>query len=370
MRTFVLSDNEPVTISIREILTRNVIDCPTSQVLLLHLAANHSALAQAELIIVVLSPDPTRALDVLRQVRQTTQAHILAVGPADDSKLILRTLRDGANEYVDETELQTELEVAINRLGTKVFGQAVRGRMIAVLGPSGGSGSSTVAANIATALAKQHSSAALFDLKLEAGDLAPLLDLKPTHTLADLCRNLARVDRSMFEQLLTRHSSGVHLLAAPQKFADVSHVLPKGVHQGLTMALAMFPYVVADLDHSFREEQTEALRQADIILLVFRLDFTSLRNARKTYEHLVDIGIDRQRVRLVVNRYGQPKELPASSAEQALGVKVFHYIPDDPKTINRANNKGIPVVLESPKARVSRSITQIAMSVNGQAHKE
>jgi pilus assembly protein CpaE len=87
-------------------------------------------------------------------------------------------------------------------------------------------------------------------------------------------------------------------------------------------------------------------------------------------EHLADIGIDRERVRLVVNRYGQPKELPASSAEQALGVKVLHYIPDDPKTINRANNKGIPVVLESPKARVSRSITQIAMSVNGQDHKE
>ena len=64
------------------------------------------------------------------------------------------------------------------------------GRMIAVLAPSGGSGSSTLAVNVATVLAKEHKSAALIDLKLQAGDLAALLDLKPTYTLADLCQNV------------------------------------------------------------------------------------------------------------------------------------------------------------------------------------
>ena len=72
--------------------------------------------------------------------------------------------------------------------------------------------------------------------------------------------------------------------------------------------------------------------------------------------------------RLVVNRYGQPKEVPAAKAEEALGVKIFHFVPDDPRSVNRANNNGTPFVLETPSAKVSRSVTRLAMSING-AHK-
>ena len=180
------------------------------------------------------------------------------------------------------------------------------------------------------------------DLKLEAGDLAALLDLKPTHSLADLCQNAARLDRVLFERSLTRHASGVHLLAPPERLADVVHVRPEGVRQVLALARAVFPYVVVDLDHSFRDDQTKVLHQADIILLVLRLDFASLRNARRTLDHLEQMGIPRDRLRLVVNRHGQPKEVPAAKAEEALGVKIFHFVPDDPKTVNRANNNGVP----------------------------
>ena len=243
--------------------------------------------------------------------------------------------------------------------------QLEMGRAIAVLAPSGGSGSSTLAANVATVMAQHHQSAVLLDLKLEAGDLAALLDLRPAHTLADLCLNAARMDRVMFERSLVKHPSGVHLLAPPRTFADVEHVTPEGVRQALALARALFPYVVADLDHSFRGEQTQVLRQADLVLLVLRLDFTSLRNARRALDFLTQLGIGADRVRVVVNRYGQPKELPAAKAEEALGLKVFHYVPDDARTVNRANNNGVPVVLESPSAKVSRSVAQLALSING-----
>jgi pilus assembly protein CpaE len=123
--------------------------------------------------------------------------------------------------------------------------------------------------------------------------------------------------------------------------------------------------VVVDLDHSFRPEQFEVLRQADVILLVLRLDFISLRNARRTLEYIERLGISRDRLRLVVNRYGQPKEVPAAKVEEVLGMKVFHYVPDDPKAVNRANNNGVPVVLEAPRAAVSRSVTKLAHGVNG-----
>jgi pilus assembly protein CpaE len=283
--------------------------------------------------------------------------------------LVLRALRAGADEYIDASELEAELEAALARWRVEAKDHDRAGRVIALLAPSGGSGSSTLAANVATVLAKEHQTSLLMDLKLQSGDLAALLDLKPTHTVADLCQDISRVDRVLFERTLVRHASGVQLLAAPLSLADTGYVNAEGVCQALALGRASFPYVVVDLDNSFRGEQTAVLRQADVVLLVLRLDFASLRNAKRMIDHLKELGIESDRVRLVVNRHGQPKEVPAAKAEEALGLKIAHYVPEDAKSVNRSNNNGVPVVLEAPSSRVSRSLTKLAISVNGQ-HKK
>jgi pilus assembly protein CpaE len=364
MRAFVVSDLEPITVKVREVLLRKGWDCPAAHVLSLELAARHLASARPETVLVVLEPDTTRALGVIRLLRSLTPGRLLAVGPAE-SKVILQALREGADLYLDEAELEAELLAALARFPVEEGSQAEPGRLIGLLAPSGGSGSSTLAVNVAAVLAKQHKSCLLLDLKMTGGDLAALLDLKPTHTLAELCQNAARMDRVMLERSLVRHESGVCLLAPPQSFGDMNYVTPDGVRQALTLARAAFPYVVVDLDHSFREEQTQVLRLADAILLVLRLDIPSLVNVRRTLDHLDRLGVDGGRVHLVANRFGQPKELSASQAEKALGARIFHYIPDDPKTINRATNSGIPAVCDAPSARISRSIAQLAASING-----
>ncbi len=145
-----------------------------------------------------------------------------------------------------------------------------------MLAPSGGSGSSTLAVNLATALAKTHKSCLLFDLNLGRRRPGGSARLKPAHTLADLCRNSTRMDQAIFERSLVRHSSGVSLLSPSRSFADIGQVTAQGVNDALTLARSLFPYVVCDLDDSFHSEQTQTLRQSDVILLVLRLDFTSL----------------------------------------------------------------------------------------------
>jgi pilus assembly protein CpaE len=364
MRVFIVSDFEPITVKAREVLLREGWDCPAAHVLSFDLAVQHLAIVRPEMILTVLRPDTEQGLQVLRQLRSVASARLLAVGPAE-SKLILRALREGADLYLDEAELETELLAAFARFPVEASSQVEPGRLITLLAPSGGSGSSTLAVNVAAVLAKDHKSCALLDLKLQTGDLAVLLDLKPTHTLADLCQNAARMDRVMLERSLVRHKSGIHLLAPPQSFADLVHIKPEGVRQAVTLMRGAFPYVVVDLDHSFREEQTQVLRQADVILLVLRLDIPALLNARRSLDHLERLGVGKEQVRLVANRYGQPKELPAAKAEKALGAKILHYVPDDPKTINQATNSGVPAVLDAPSARISRSIAQLATSING-----
>jgi pilus assembly protein CpaE len=369
MLAYVVSDNAQISLKVRERLLHEGVDCPATNLLSLELAVKQLTGARSDMLVVVLSPEIEAALSVLQHLRSTVHTRILAMGPASEPKLIMRALRSGADQYLDEDDLAAELTSVIKRLRSEAGVESEPGRLIAVLSPSGGAGSTTLAANVATVLAKEHATCALLDLKLEAGDLAALLDLKPTHTLAELCMNSARLDRVMFERSLVRHASGVHLLAPPRNYIDIGQVTSEGVRHVVAMARLLFPYVIADLDHSFREEQLTVLRQADVILLLLRLDFTSVRNVRKTLEHLERLGIDQGRVQLVVNRYGQAKEVPAAKAEEALGVKIQHYIPDDPKTVNRANNSGLPMVLETPSARVSKSVVRLAHLVNGRTKK-
>jgi pilus assembly protein CpaE len=365
MQGFIVSDHEPTSVKVRQTLLREGAECSPGQVVSLDQAPRHLTQIKPDLLVVVLQPNAERALSVLAELRFLTQAPLLAVGPVTDAKVVHRALRGGATDYVDEAELDIDLKAALDRLRVEVADPTEPGRVIAVLAPSGGSGSSTLAVNLATALARQHKSALLFDLKLQTGDLDALLNLRPTHTLADLCQKSGRMDRVMFERSLVRHESGVQLLPPPRSLADIQYVTPQGISQALTLARTLFPYVVVDLDHSFREEQAPALRLADVVLLVLRLDFTSLRNARRGLDHLAQLGVGRDRVRVVVNRYGQAKEMPAHKTEEALGLRIFHYVPEDAKTINRANNNGVPAVLENPAARVSRSIVQLATSLNG-----
>jgi pilus assembly protein CpaE len=248
------------------------------------------------------------------------------------------------------------------RLRIKREVQAPLGRLVAVLSASGGTGASTLAANIATVLAKDESKAALIDLKPGRGDLASLLDLKPQFTVADLCSNAHRLDRTMFETMLVRHANGVHLLGSPQMFQDIRLVTPAGVAEGLRLARAFFPCVVVDVEDCFHEEQTVALRQANSVLLVTRLDFTSLRSCRRILEYLQELTILPAKIRVVVGRYGQPNELPVDEAENALGQKLAQFIPEDAKTVNGANNIGVPVVSHAPKTRVAQALIGIARS--------
>jgi pilus assembly protein CpaE len=364
MPVFIISDNDQVAARIREALTFTGRDCPSSNVFGVDDAPQRLRReSTVELLVVAISGRIETCLDLLPLVRGFS-TKILVVGSTPDPKCVLRILRAGADDYIDLADLEAELDSTLRSMASSSAGEEP-GRIIALLSPNGGSGSSTLAVNIAISLAQEHKNVALIDLKLESGDLATLLDVSPSFSLADLCRHSARLDRVMFERSLVKHELGVHLLAPPLHFTDIGYITPEGVRQALVMAQEIFPYVLVDLDHSFREEQMAALSAADIILIVLRLEFTSLRNTRRTIEHLEAMHIDTKRIRLVVNRYGQAKEVPAAKAEEALGMKIFHYVPDDPKTVNRANNHGIPVVIDAPTTRVSRSVQQLAKNVNG-----
>lgn len=365
MQVAVLIQNtsQPLGLRLREMLQARL-HCPEPKLISFDQAEESLARGRVSILVVVLSPAPDHALDLLRKIRVQSAGPVLAVGLASDSKLILRALHEGADHYLDEADLETQLNSVLLRLQIKEdAARQPAGRVIALVGASGGSGTSTLAVNLAGVLARELGRCALIDLKPGVGDLAALLDVKPTHNLADLCLNAGRMDRAMFESALVAHTSGVHLLAPPLMYEDIRLVTSQGVGKMVHLARETFRYTVVDLEDCYHEEQVVVLRQSEFILLVLRLDFTSLRSTKRILDCLEQGGISADRVRLVINRYGQAKELPLSQAEEALGRKIAFLVPDDPKSINAANNAGEPVVFRTPSAKVVQSIVQMANSL-------
>ena len=309
-------------------------------------------------------------LTALRQKRGYSRApEVLAIGPAADSRLICSAAASRAQGYIDEADLVGGLTDSLSRLKTASPELAEPGRIISILAPNGGSGSSTLAVNVAAVLAKEHKTSVIFDLKLETGDLAALLDLKPTYTLADMCCNATRMDKVMFERCLSRHSSGVHLLAPPRTYSDIPFIKPEEVRQALVLARSLFPYVIVDHDHSYREEQLAVLRLADVVLLVLRLDFASLRNAQRTLAYLTDLGISTDKVHLVVNRFGQPQE---SARRQGRGspacARFFILFPTSRENDQSGQQqRRAGGFLESPRPAypAASCVTCSAVSING-----
>lgn len=369
MRVVVASDEQPVSEQVQKLFLHGGHGIDESHYCTLDVMVERVLQFRPDFVMLAVSPDPQRAFAALREIHELAQTRVLAIGPGDNGPLILQALREGAYQYVDQRQLETEFGGLLRRLRAEPPLVSEYGRVIVVAGAGGGSGASTLAVNIAAGLSHGERSCALIDMKLEAGDLAALLDVKPAYSLADFCRNMSRMDQAMFEQCFTEHSSGVRLLASPPNYIDVKHVTSQGVRKALSMARATFPYVVVDLAHIYGWEQTQALFQSDIVLLSLRLDFVSLRQARRILDYFHDQHIERSRVRVVASRCGGPRQLRPADVREALGIEVSYFVPDDPKAVIQANNQGVPVVIRTPRAKVSRSLLELAASVNGR-HKQ
>jgi pilus assembly protein CpaE len=366
MRALIASDDQIVASRLRRILVAEGVECPMHWVVSIDscIDALNTEQNKPQVVLFVMPTDPDRPVTVLQSLRRASNASVVAVGSARDPQQILRLVRLGADDYLDvEGELERDLGEFLKRFCAIDDRPKDQGKIITVMSPSGGSGCSFLAANVSIALARSHGKVALCDMDLRRGDLASYLNLKTRHTINDLCRNLSRLDEGMFVQSLLAHDSGVQLLAAPDALADIQPISSEAAERIMKLSRSAFPFTVVDLEDFFHREQLQVLQMSDIAVMVLRLDFTSLRNARRTLEYMKNIGVDVDKVRVVVNMYGRPKELPVSQAEEALGMKFSHFIPDDPKTAILALNRGTPAVLYAPKAKISYAIGEIAAAI-------
>lgn len=254
---------------------------------------------------------------------------------------------------------------AIQRDKTPALRKKAReGKILTVFSTKGGVGKTFVSTNLAVALAqKTGETVALVDLDLDFGNAALALNIIPRFTIQDVVNEIHNLDRDLMESYLIPHRSGIKLLAANVQPQMYEFINAEQVSLILKVLQSIFDYVVVDMPARFYGPVDPALHQADLLLLVTTQDVATIRNLKACLVALGSLNFPRHKIKLLLNKAEPRSEIKNRDVETTLGQDLFAVLPAEYRLVSSSLNKGIPVVLLYPRAKVSRNFMELARRI-------
>jgi pilus assembly protein CpaE len=292
--------------------------------------------------------------------RDLPELVLVALARKSDAGAILQAMRAGFKEYVVLPDDAARLRQAVReaRGGSASEVDSDKGVVIAFAGAKGGVGTSMIAANLAAEFAGIHR-VLLMDMNLSTGDVGSVLDVQAKDTVCDLLGRLDRLDERVLGNSVSVHRSKVHALLTPDDPTTVENITADGVLQLVATAATAYQYVFIDCGTYFDEAVGVALNVADQVVLVTTADVIAVRDAFRRVKAWQQLGLDKSRVRLVVNRWSKNAFLQLKDIEQNLGVPVGAVVAEDPKTVDQALNEGKLLRDVNKKSDVVRDIATL-----------
>lgn len=322
----------------------------------------------ADILLVNLDPNPDAVLPLAGEIASSeSDLAVFAVSASTDSQLILKAMRMGLREFLPRPIESQSLQEAVERSCSNRVQTKHRGKLITVHGCSGGIGATMLATNLAVEFAHlAEGKVTIVDLDYRYGQVATLLDVEATYTLADLCQSPEALEAQVISRTLVTHSSGVQVLSRPLAFSQADTITASACVGLLSTLLELNEYVVADGPTRFDVGGQAIADFSDVHILMTQLLVPSVRNAMRTIETLKEHGTNMERVKLVCNRLGRESgHLSLKDVTETLGLKVFGSIPDDWITVSGAINLGEPLMTHSPKSKVRQVIQEMAERLHG-----
>ena len=248
------------------------------------------------------------------------------------------------------------------------------GQIISVLGSRGGVGCTSIAVNLAATLAAwPENSVALIDLDLAMGDADIALELPGNEniSMADLARNIERLDMNFLKRALAKHpETGLSILRHPLEIHEIGGIHEGHVERILNLLKISYTHLILDLSKSLLPTDLMALRMADLILLIAQLELSSLRNVVRLVHCLSLEDNLGDKIRVVVNRAGSDileEGIRVKKAEEVIGKPIFWQVPNDSQAVIGARVAGQPLIKSAPKIRVHQSIQGLAQALTGKS---
>ncbi|MBF0511599.1 MAG: Flp pilus assembly complex ATPase component TadA [Candidatus Omnitrophica bacterium] len=231
-------------------------------------------------------------------------------------------------------------------------------RVITIFSNKGGVGKSFISANIAAALALKGKKTLILDLNLQASqDMARILNVTANHCLVDVLANIEAVD--VMRDNVIIHSCGLHFLTATKSPRQIGHITPDNIRLFLKKINSQYDFIIVDGGSSFNEALVSVLDSSNLIFLATTPDNLAVNQIKTCIDILQELNFPLKMVRLILNRAESRGGVAWQDVKEALNIDVFALIPSDGKTVGDALNRGVPCVIESPKAKVSDAFFKI-----------
>jgi pilus assembly protein CpaE len=331
-------------------------------------AAGDLPARRPDLVIVEIPGDSAAAADrAVQAIHELADllpdAAIFATGQATSAEFVIQVIRAGAVEFLPRPVERGDVLTALDKLSRGRRAPAtprVSGRVISVFATKGGLGATTLATNLAVCLAgKNPNRTLLVDLDTRQSDVRTLLNVKSPYSVLDAIENLERMDDSYLHGLLARHDSGLMVLPGPAKM-ERTVLSSEQIQAALEILRSHFSYVVTDLRHDFDHGTLAALEASDTVLFCTGPTVSGIRSAAAGIAAFRSIGLNLNKVKVVLMREDTGGDVTLKHVREALGVAVFWKTPSDYHAVVSAINTGEPVVTASPRSKVSKNLRELA----------
>lgn len=219
-------------------------------------------------------------------------------------------------------------------------------RVVAVAGAKGGVGSTVIASHLAwdAATTEPRMRVCLVDLDVENGDVPSYLDVSHRVSIADLAKISEDLTSRAVADTVVVHSSGLHMLLAPNEIRDTEFVTPEAVRRIISQLRTLYHLVIIDTGSAITTTQAAAVESADVTLQVVTADVPALRAARRQVVAWESLGVtSADSVRVVVNRFLRSSEIQQDTIDMlTLGERSQILIPDLDRGLERAGNSRTP----------------------------
>jgi pilus assembly protein CpaE len=257
--------------------------------------------------------------------------------------------------------------------GTPGAGESGRknGKIVTLFAPKGGVGRTTLAVNLAVALAgEQRQVVTLVDGSFQFGDVGVLLNLNPKNkSIIDVVSDPGSTDEDLVDTTLINHSTGIKVLLAPPSPEMAELITVEQIRRMMTRLRETNDFTVVDLWPHFNDVSLALLDMSDVILTILTLEITNIKNIRLFLEVAEQLGYG-DRLKLVLNRADSAFGIRVADVESSVGRKIDHQVVSDGRTVVYALHRGVPFVWSNSQAPVSEDILKISRALVAEASEE
>ena len=304
--------------------------------------------------------------DLLRTSRSSRPAMALIVAvPGPQNGQLAEALKAGADEIVilpaEAAAVATAIHKAMARVSAAAAirpSDAARSPLVAVLGPKGGTGKTTIATNLAADLAIRGRETLLVDLDLQFGDVGVVLGVEPEHTIYDLATAGGTMDAERLRGFTGRSRDGVNVLLAPVRPDQADAVTAEHITAILDLARTTYDVVIVDTPPAFTSGVIAAVDQADLIVMLGSFDLPGLKNMKVGLETLQMMDVPSSRILPVLNRANTKVGLLVADVTKVLGRAPEVAVPSD-RGVPQSVNASRPIICMQPKSSPARSFRAI-----------